>query len=670
MQKYFSFLILALFALVLTPAAAPIPQRIPDLEPADCMVEVPVGFVAGEDVLCYYLTVPASYDDPQGRTIRLAVMVIRATSPDRLPDPIFFAQGGPGGSTIDLYTNYLFGPHRLSTTRDFVLLEQRGTLYSEPALYCEEYDAFTLEYLDDILPDEEADRLSRQVMLDCLNRLRNEGVEPSDFNSYENARDIEFLRDALNYEQINLYGVSYGTLLAQHYMQLYPDSLRSVILDGVVPTESNLYVDQLRNEDRAFRYFFDACQEDSACHRHYPDLENVFYNTIAALDEKPVSVTLYDMEADIEYPALLDGASLYGSVFQMLYDATLSRLLPRIIYDVQDGKFEILSKVMSLMMFDRTMSYGMYFSVMCAEDGDFDPASINTSGIRPEIIEFNKGGAESILQTCDDWNVPALPAQANQPVRSTVPTLLLSGGFDPVTPAGNAAIVASYLPNSYNVTFPWGAHGQLFGNACADQIVQDFWNAPTREPATDCLADHQSPNFFAPRDVLLLPVTLKLLRLDESVLPGVLALSAGLFGLLSAWFFLPLVWFVTLFRAPETETRAKPPFYLRLASPLALLNGAVLLVFLVAYVAAVILSLDGDNQFLLFFGLPGQMRLLFILPMISLILTLGMLALSLPGWFSSQWHIVRKLYYSLLTASAILVLFVLAFAGMLFGFFA
>jgi hypothetical protein len=161
-----------------------------------------------------------------------------------------------------------------------------------------------------------------------------------------------------------------------------------------------------------------------------------------------------------------------------------------------------------------------------------------------------------------------------------------------------------------------------------------------------------------------------LLRLDESVLPGVLALSAGLFGLLSAWFFLPLVWFVTLFRASETETKTKPPFYLRLASPLALLNGAVLLVFLVAYVAAVILSLDGDNQFLLFFGLPGQMRLLFILPMISLILTLGMLALSLPGWFSSQWHIVRKLYYSLLTASAILVLFVLAFAGMLFGFFA
>ena len=672
MKKSLLWILFAIFSLLVTPAAAPMVSPaadLPQLEPADCMVEVPATYIVGEDVLCYYLTVPARYDDPDGQTIRLAVMVIRATGVDRQPDPIFFAQGGPGGSTIDLYTSYLFSPHRLDTTRDFVLLEQRGTLYSEPALYCEEYDEFSIEYLDDILSDEESERLSQQVMLDCLNRLRDDGVDMSDFNSFENARDIETLRLALKYEQINLYGVSYGTLLAQHYMRFYPDSLRSVILDGVVPPELNLFVEVLGYENRAFRYFFDGCKADPVCDRNYPDLENVFYDTVAALDEKPVSLTLYDLDTDTEYAAVLDGASLHSSAFQMLYNSTLARLLPRIIYDAKDGNFEIISKVLGLLFFDRTMSYGMYYSVMCAEDGDFDPSSINTNGIRPEIVEFNQGGAESVLTTCKNWDVTALPAEVNQPVSSDVPTLLLSGGFDPVTPSTNADLVARNLSNSYTVLFPWGAHGQLFDNVCADQIVQDFWDAPSSAPDTACISERQSPNFFAPRDVLMLPITLKLLRLDDSLLLGAIAFSAGLLGLLSAWFFLPLVWFINLFRSP-TPGAARPPFVLRLAGPLALFNGLVLVAFLVAYVVAVFGALDGESQFLLFFGLPGEMRPIFILPLLSLALTFGMMVLLLQGWFSDRWHILRKIYYSVLVLSTILALLILALAGMLFGFFA
>lgn len=675
MSKYTSFILLGLMVLLFAPAAAPLPAPQPapslaELEPAACMVAVPEPYIEGADVFCYYLTVPAQYAEPNGRTIRLAVMVIRASGEDAQPDPIFFAQGGPGGSTIDLYTSYLFGgTHNLATNRDFVLLEQRGTLYSQPSLYCSEYEAFTLEHLDDILSDEESERLSREALLSCLNRLKDEGVNPVDFNSFENARDIESLRLALGYGAINLYGVSYGTLLAQHYMRLFPDSLRSVILDGVVPTESILYVDQLQNENRAFRYLFDSCQADPVCSRNYPNLEQVFYETVEVLDENPVSVTLLDLDTNISHPALIDGAGFYSSVFQMLYNSTLSRMLPRIIYQTSQGDPSMLSTVLSLLVFDRTMSYGMYFSVMCAEDGDFDPASIDTSGVRPEIVEFNEGGAESILQTCADWSVPMLPAEANQPVASSVPTLLLSGGFDPVTPAGNAELVAGYLEKPYVVTFPWGAHGQLFDNACADQIIQDFWDAPAAAPDTACLADYQSPDFFAPRDILKLPVTFKLLRLDESLLPGTLAFSLGFLGLLSAWFFLPLVWFINLFRAPVPDA-PRPSFALRLAGPLALLNGLLLLAFLVAYIVAVFTSLDGNTQFLLFFGLPGAARPIFILPLVSLGLTFGMMALSVQGWFSSAWHILRKIYYSLVVLATILALLVLGLGGILFGFFA
>ncbi len=682
MKRYFVVILLALLALLVSPgpASASVMPATTGLEPTACVVDVPAPYVEGQDVFCYTLTVPAEYANPTGRTIRLAVMVIKALAagqslsetdvlPAPQPDPVFFAQGGPGGSTIDLYTSYLFNNHRLTPNRDFVLLEQRGTLYSQPVLYCEEYDQFVLDNLNVVLSDEEAERLSREAMLACRDRLSKEGVVFSDFDSFENARDIESLRLALGYDKINLYGVSYGTLLAQHYMRLYPESLRSVILDGVVPPEQNLYLESLRNEDRAFRYLFDSCRADAECNANFPNLEDVFYATVKALDEKPVSVQLYDLDNDTWHDAVLDGASLYSGVFQMLYNSTLSRLLPRIIYDASQGNFEILSKVLSLLIFDRTMSYGMYYSVMCAEDGDFDPASIDTSGIRPEIVEFNEGGAESVLSLCRAWNVSPLPSEANQPVRSDIPVLLLSGGFDPVTPAANADLVARNFSRHYNVTFPWGAHGQLFDNACSDSIVQAFWDNPLSEPDTSCLADYQTPDFFKPRDILLLPVAFKIVRLDSTLLPGFLVFLLGFLGLLSAWFFLPLAWLINLFRAPVPDA-PQPGCVLRLATPFALLNGLVLAAFGGAFIWAIFSTIMGDLQLLLFFGLPGEYRLLFALPLLSLFLTLGMLAFAVQGWFSESWHILRKIYYTLIALSAGMALLILGLAGLLFGILA
>jgi len=670
MKREHILVLLALFSLLVLPAAAPMQAGSPNLQETTCMVDLPPGLAAGRDVLCYYLTVPARYDDPQGKTIRLAVVVIKASDFAPYPDPIFFAQGGPGGSTIDFYTSYLFGNHRLARNRDFVLLEQRGTLHSEPALYCHEFDEYSLETLNLVLEDDEAQRRSREALLGCAERLRADGISLADFNSVENARDIESLRLALGYDSINLYGVSYGTLLAQHYMRLYPESLRSVVLDGVVPAEVNLFVGLIRHEDRAFRYFFDSCQADPVCNQHYPNLEQVFYETVRKMDENPASIMIRDLDTDIEHPALLDGQSFYGTAFQMLYDQTLARLMPRIIYDAQRGDFEMISKILSFFVFDRTMSYGMYYSVMCAEDGFFDPQDVDYSGIQPEIVEFNQDNPELILQACADWNVPLLPdEEVNRPVQSDVPTLLLSGGFDPVTPESYARMVAGNLSNAYQVLFPWGAHGQLFDSACSDHIIQDFWEAPSRAPDTACLADYQSPTFFAPRDLIILPLTFKLLRLDDGVLPGVFGLLGLLVVLGSAWVFLPLAWFVSLFRSQDTEA-PQPGCLLRLASPLALLNGALLTIFLVAYVAVVIAYLDGDSQLLLFFGLPGEARPLFILPLLSLLATLGMVALALQGWFSDAWHILRKLYYSLLALSAVLALVLLALGGLLFGLFA
>src|SRR5215831_12364940 len=58
---------------------------------------------AGSGVECGYVTVPRRHAEPKGPTIQLATVVLPATASPRQPDPLFLAQGGPGGSTIETY---------------------------------------------------------------------------------------------------------------------------------------------------------------------------------------------------------------------------------------------------------------------------------------------------------------------------------------------------------------------------------------------------------------------------------------------------------------------------------------------------------------------------------------------------------------------------------------
>jgi hypothetical protein len=111
-------------------------SQVSQFSEAPCMFKVPAGLTEGSDLICGYLTVPENHSDPNGPKIRLAVATIRSNSLNYQPDPLIMAQGGPGGSTIETYIQRLAFGSRLRSNRDIVLLEQRGTLHSEPALTC------------------------------------------------------------------------------------------------------------------------------------------------------------------------------------------------------------------------------------------------------------------------------------------------------------------------------------------------------------------------------------------------------------------------------------------------------------------------------------------------------------------------------------------------------
>jgi pimeloyl-ACP methyl ester carboxylesterase len=644
------------------PAAArpPSQPRSAAFRPTECapLVELPLGFAPGADFECGYLTVPEQHSQPDGSTIELGVVILKSNGPSPRPDPLVMAQGGPGGSTIHTYATLLLDSP-LRRERDIVLFDQRGTLRSKPALLCPENIELTLRTIEQNLGRAEEERLSDEALMQCRARLLREGANLSAYDSLENSADVEALRMALGYDQINLYGVSYGTLLALHVVRDFPGSLRSVILDSVVPPQVNFLEQAARSENRALSEFFGACAADARCNPSYPNLEQVFYEQAQQLDRQPARVPMTDPETGVTYRAVVRGDTFQELFFQMLYATELLPLLPQVIYDARDGRYETFGRIASLFVFERTIAEGMYFSVACAEDADFDPTGAADPALRPQIAERAVRDAQHLVELCRRWDVEPLGSRVDRPVESDVPTLVLTGRFDPITPPPFAAQAAETLRNSYLLSFPSAGHGIFPSEPCAEQVITEFLDDPQTRPDATCLNGRGPPDFVAPGDVLRLPSLFGLLNLERGSRAGLVLFGGALLTLLSAWAALPLAWLIQLIRG---RSRASAPRLARAVPWLALLNGALLVFFVVALVVAVVLN--RDQQVLLLIGVPRELAWLFVLPIGSALLTVVLLVGVAVAWRAGAWSLASRLYRSLLALAAVLCVGMLAGWGM------
>lgn len=633
----------------------------PWFETTPCMFELPPGAVEGKDLQCGFLHVPEEYKDPEGASIRLAVAIIKAKDPNPRPDPLIMAQGGPGGSTIHTYVTQIFsGATSLRTTRDIVLLEQRGTLYSQPSMICPEIIDETIQTLDQDLSVEESLKAYEEAVLKCHDRLISQEINLSAYDSLENASDINSLRIALGYDQINLYGISYGTLLALHTIQNHPEGIRSVILDAVVPTQINFILESPQSQKRAFDQLFSACASNGDCSENYPNLEDLFWNTIAQLNDQPADIIITDFDNGKNYPARLNGDTFRSTIFQMLYVTEIIPFLPHVIYEGSVGKFDFLQRILSLLIIDRTMSYGMYYSVLCAEDADFAVADIHLDGLPPEIAQYEKENILSFLRICQLWNVQPLGGAADLPVSSVIPTLILNGEYDPITPPYFGKEAAKTLKNSYVVTFPNGGHGAAMSGKCQDQIILDFLDDPLKRPETSCIDEQASPRFISRNNTIFLPVLGKLMNLEGKETVEFLTLSASILFMLGA----PLIWFVVWLVRKLTGKLILPRSRLAIFFRwIAVINAALLALFL-GLLTFTSFKLALNNELIILYGLPSSTKPLFIIPPTTIILTALMLIGAIFAWRRAYWSIWNRLYYSLLSLAACVNLVILSLWNM------
>jgi pimeloyl-ACP methyl ester carboxylesterase len=475
-------------AIVETPSqSSPIPTPgltyQPVFESAPCAFPVPSGYTPE----CGYLIVPENRSRADSQFIRLHVGIFRNRSGSATLDPVVKLSGGPGTSGLNL-VSYLFrhGADAILNQRDFIVFDQRGVGYSQPRLDCPERQAVVPSLLRGGLTTEESHQTIVDAFHRCRERLIAEGIDLSAYNSAASAADLNDLRLALGYQQLNLYGVSYGTRLALTTMRDYPNAVRSAVLDSAYPLQVNLYTTLAPNAERAFNVFFDRCAADPNCSTTYPDLRSVFYGLVDQLNAQPVWVTLLVDSND--QSVRLDGNLLIDVLFVGLYNPAVTASMPQMIYDIRDGDYRILRERVTL-YFDETGALGMQMAVQCTEEIPFnapEDAYAAAQGVQPQIAAFFPASVKPLFAVCREWApVPADPRE-NLPVSSSIPTLILAGEVDPITPPDWGRRVAADLSNAYFREFPGNGHWVTRSSSCALQMALAFWQNPTVDPGLVC----------------------------------------------------------------------------------------------------------------------------------------------------------------------------------------
>jgi pimeloyl-ACP methyl ester carboxylesterase len=489
------------------PTATPLPEPtptegvfVPVFEETDCFFDVPEG----APVSCGFVVVPEDHFNDNGKTLRIAMGVVKDESPDHQPDPVILLAGGPGEKTVANALQLASVLVPLHPDRDLIIFDQRGVGLSEPALECPGWEQAQYEVLDE--PDAEVALHSTfEALMLCRDRLVNEGHNLAAYTTQQNAADVNAIRLALGYDQLNLYGASYGSHLGQAVMRDFPEGIRSVVLSSVYPLERSLFIDATTSTADALMYLVERCEADQACSQAYPDLEEVLFAVVERLNAEPLEITLTDPLSGEEHAAVLTGDGAFANLAALLYQTQLLPAVPQAIYDVYNGDYALITQLRSInLLFLEALSRGMEFSVLCTDDlvgktpkdllaaREELPAVLNKSVDPETMIEY------SIFGICENWPVEEPGAWVKEPLVSDIPTLLLAGEFDPVTPPEYGQLVASHLSQGYFFEFPGIGHDITLSNECTLEMAGTFLKDPGQAPEASCIEEMPALKFDLP----------------------------------------------------------------------------------------------------------------------------------------------------------------------------
>ncbi|MEM7354782.1 MAG: alpha/beta hydrolase, partial [Acidobacteriota bacterium] len=418
------------------------------------------------EAFCARTEVPEDHAAPDGRKIELRFAVLPAVRRDPQPDPLLLLAGGPGQASTEAFLGTVRTLERVRRERDLVMIDQRGTGRLS-LLRCDEGSESSFDVDADALED---------LMQACLEQVEDV-TDPKAYTTTASVLDMDLIRQRLGYETVNLYGISYGSRLAQAYARQFPEHVRAIVVDGIAPLDLNLAVSFGDDTQRALDALFARCEADETCRETLPDLASRLNEFLAGLEEQPQAMSVSHPRTgepvDFEFTREFAGQALR----LLLYSPETAALIPVLVDRAAAGHVSRLAAqwMMVAESLGSSINTPMSLSVNCAEDAAFyDPAALDAAA----TAGFLRDDVPRHLQrACRVWPHKEVPAEEKLPLTSDLPTLILSGENDPVTPPYLGEQLLATMSNARHLVVPGMGHGVL-ERGCMPKLVTEFLAEP------------------------------------------------------------------------------------------------------------------------------------------------------------------------------------------------
>ncbi|MFN3835854.1 MAG: alpha/beta hydrolase [Glycocaulis sp.] len=488
------------------PASSLFNLREGDTVPVICPFRDSIDYKPGE-ISCGLVAVRENREVAESRLIQLLYVRLHARGEDeeaRREDPVVYLTGGPGVGAASYVERFV--DHEIIQTRDLYILQQRGIVQSGG--FCQLYD-LEEPALNVGRTQAEQEEFARRRLERCFDRARAEGIDLAGYNTVENARDVRVLREALGFEQWNVWGISYGSHLGQMLTRVDPQGIRALVIDAIVPNDLENLMRIHRWAARVLDNIVRTCEADASCARAYPDLGARTFAAMAALQENPVTVTVSNTEIFPGGEVVMGGQAIAFAPFMMMYEQETYPGLAAVLHALvraAERRDETVFTALALSaggLAGGDYSEGMSSAVRCNDGYVWQSAQVIAEDIAevPALAGLigSVEGAAADQALCERYGMPLRDRADYQPVSFDGPALIVNGAWDPITPTDLARQIMPGFANRQYLEVPFAGHGPTRSDECTAKVMIAFFDDPAAALDTACVETaNPEPRFVHP----------------------------------------------------------------------------------------------------------------------------------------------------------------------------
>ena len=460
-----------------------------------CRVNPPVGIT----LTCGKVEVPQDYRQPDGSKLELSVVIAHSKSDNPSQDPVIFLPVSPGMSGLRMMEFLADSFGFILKDRDMVFYDPRGVGDSDPTLKeCQGVSDIYFNLMGEGLTREDLQQPLFDSYLACRDQNRDTGFALEFFTTEQHAADLNSIRVALGYPDVNLLGNDYGYELAMSLVNESPEGVRSVTIASADELAAS-YPQKAANLQRSLDLVFKRCRASQNCQKNFPELEDQFYKTVMAFNDEPTPLKINRRGSDESFEITVSGDVLIELTRMLLSSSEGIASLPDIISNMALERSAILNDSVLQMAYRQSFSEtSPQMSSFCQVVQSVDESDLLDQPAQTILLENNLNTYNIDRKICENWFSEPVPFLQNLSVSTSIPFMILQGEYDSVLPVGWIMENVASLPNATVIEVPHTGEQIDWNQACITRLVGGFLNAPSEPLDTTCIEDIPKILFVMP----------------------------------------------------------------------------------------------------------------------------------------------------------------------------